>query len=146
MRDFSDPAMEARLNAFAGSQGFNAWFATETVGAGNGQTELLLPIRPEMTQHHGYVHGGCVSALADMASAWAGSTARGEDVVTSNFTIHFLAPAIGTHLRVHAKTVRAGRTTVTVEFTVHAEAEGREPKLCAAGMAGIAVLGKARAA
>jgi len=146
MRDFSDAAMEARLNAFSRKQGFNAWFGMECVAAGKGQTELLLPVRPELTQHHGFVHGGCVSALADMACAWAGSTARGEDVVTSNFTIHFLAPAVGTHLRAHAKTVRAGRTTVTVEFTVNAEAEGKEPKLCATGMAGIAVLGKSEAA
>mgnify|MGYP000406566075 CR=1 FL=1 len=144
-RDFSDPEMEARLIANSQRQGFNNWFGVTCVAAGNGQVEVEVKIRPEHRQHHGYVHRGCVSSLADTACAWAAATAARADVVTSSFTFHFLKPASGDGLRAMARTVRAGRTQATVEVQVHSETEGLPPVLCGTGLATIAVL-PARAA
>lgn len=145
-KDYSDPEMEARLKANSQRQGFNNWLGVKCVAAGNGQVEIEAPVRPEIHQHHGYVHGGCVSSLADTACAWAGATAAKADVVTSSFTFHFLSPAKGNRLRALARTIRCGRSQATVEVQVFAEADGQDPKLCGTGLATIAILTSAKAA
>lgn len=140
MYDWNDPDLLARLKAHSAAQGFNAWLGMTPVAVGNGRVEMTVAVKPEICQHHGYVHGGVVGALADAACAWAGAAASGADVVTANYTLHFLAPAVGEVLRAKGRVIRSGRTLVTVESEVWAEAEGKEPKKVAAAMASIAVL------
>lgn len=53
---------------------------------------MALPIRPELLQQHGFVHGGAVSYLADNALTYAGGSLLG-DAVTSEFKINYLRPA-----------------------------------------------------
>lgn len=144
MYDWSNPETLTRLNANSAAQGFNRWLGIEGVAAGEGKVEILLPLRDDMRQHHGYVHGGCIGALADMACAWAGAANEGKDVVTSNFTVHFLRPAQGDALRAKARTIRNGRSLATVEAEIFVEAEGQEPQLCATALASIAILPERR--
>lgn len=140
MRDYSDAAIEKRLAETAHAPGFSSWLAFDIVAAGNGRTELSLPIRPDMCQHHGYVHGGVVAALADVASAWAAATVSG-DVVTGSITMHYVAPALGDRLVVRAAVLKAGRRQASVEAKVSAVSADGSEKLCGASMASIAVLG-----
>lgn len=140
MYDWNDPELLERMTQNSALQGFNKWFGLTPVAVGQGQAELMVTVRPDICQHHGYVHGGCIGALADAACAWAGAAASGGDVVTSNYTLHLLAPAVGDRIRARGRAIRTGRTLVTVEAEVFAEAEGRDPKLVAAAMASIAVL------
>lgn len=140
MRQYSVEAVKERLMDASGRQGFNQWMAPELVDGDDHGVELLLSVRPEMTQHHGFVHGGVIAALGDTACAWAGALASGRDVVTANYSIHFVAPAIGSRLRAVAKIIKSGRSMVIVEFKIHMESEGHAPKACAAGTASIAVL------
>lgn len=74
--------------------GFSAWLDVEPVTVWEGESELTLALRPEMTQHHGYAHGAIVGLMADNACAWAGASVAG-DVVTGGYTIDFLRPAKG---------------------------------------------------
>ena len=52
---------------------------------------MTMPVRSELTQHRGTVHGGVIGAVADNVSGWAAASLIGP-VVTSNFTVHFLRP------------------------------------------------------
>ncbi|PCH47324.1 MAG: hypothetical protein COC23_02080 [Hyphomicrobiales bacterium] len=146
MSELNVEEIRMHLLAAAKRQGFNQWLAPELLVAERDRVEISVQVRPEMTQHHGFVHGGCVAALADTACAWTGAMACGRDVVTSNYSIHFVAPAIGTKLRAVGIVLKTGRTMVTVEVKVYAEAEDRPPKLCATGMASIAILPEKKAA
>lgn len=99
-----------------------------------GEAELVIPLRPELLQHHGYAHGAIVGAAADNACAWAAASAMG-DVVTSTYTIQFLAPAKGDRLRARGVVLRAGRRQVSCEAKVWC-AEGDAPEqLVAAALA-----------
>jgi uncharacterized protein (TIGR00369 family) len=137
---YSNPEIESRLRSVALSSGFNAWLDFRLVAAGGGQVELELPVRQEMQQHHGFVHGGVVGTLADTAAAWAAATVSG-DVVTSSYTLHLLAPAIGRLIRARAQVIKSGKRNLSVEAKVYAEADGAEPKLVAVALAAIAVIG-----
>lgn len=116
--------------------GFTSWLEVEPLKVWQGEAELLLELRPEMTQHHGFAHGAIVGLMADNACAWAGASVLG-DVVTGNYTINFLSPARGTHLRSRATVVKAGKRQAVVRAEVWAEAAGTDPILAAIAQATI---------
>jgi uncharacterized protein (TIGR00369 family) len=136
----SSEFVERMLREVSATQGFNKWLGVELIQAGGGKAEICIPIRPEISQHHGFVHGGIIGALADIACAWAAVSAVG-DVVTSGITLQFLAPAKGTRLRAVGTVLKAGKRNVSVEARVFAETGNEEPKLVAAGLGMIAATG-----
>lgn len=122
--------------------GFSAWLDVEPVRVwqGESESELILNLRPEMTQHHGYAHGAIVGLMADNACAWAGASVAG-DVVTGGYTIDFLRPAKGERLRAKGHVVKAGKRQVVVRADVWAETEGEAPIHVAAAQATIVPTG-----
>lgn len=120
--------------------GFTRFAAVEPLVCWQGQSELLLDLRPDLTQHHGFAHGAVIGMMADNACAWAASSVAG-DVVTSNYTLHFLAPAKGERLRAKGFVVRAGKRQVVCRAEVWSEADGAEPVLAAIATATITPLG-----
>jgi uncharacterized protein (TIGR00369 family) len=85
----------------------------ETVAAG--EVEIRVTMDGRLTQQHGYLHAGVLAAVADSACGYAALTLMPEncEVVSVEFKINLLAPAVGRELIARARVVRAGRT-VTV--------------------------------
>ena len=117
--------------------GFSSWLDVEPLAVWEGKSELVLKLRPEMTQHHGYAHGAIVGLMADNACAWAGASVAG-DVVTG---IDFLRPAMGERLRAKGTVIKAGKRQVVVRADVWAETEGEPPIHVAAAQATIVPTG-----
>lgn len=138
--EYSNPLIEGRLRSLALSNGFNAWLDIRLIAAGNGKVELELPVRAELLQHHGFVHGGIIGTLADNACAWAASTVAG-DVVTASYSLQLLAPAKTPLIRARGEVIKAGKRNVAVEAKVFAVTEGAQPKLVAVALAAIAIVG-----
>lgn len=130
-----------RLRQVSAAQGFNAFLGCEVLRVAAGEVDLSVALRPDLTQHHGFAHGAVVGALADDACAWAAATMLG-DVVTSSYSIHFLAPGQGARLRAEGRVLRAGRRQATVEARVYAEADGAEPLLVAVALGTVAGVGE----
>ena len=105
-----------------GGSGFSRWLGVDPVRCWDGEAELTLAVRPELTQHHGFVHGAIVGLMADNACAWAAASVAG-DVVTGSYAISFLAPAKGTGLRAKGIVVKAGKRQVIVRADVWSEGE-----------------------
>lgn len=123
-----------------GRSGFSTWLDVEPIKVWEGESELVVNLRPEMTQHHGYAHGAIVGLMADNACAWAGASVAG-DVVTGGYTISFLRPAEGERLRAKGQVVKAGKRQVVVRADVWAESEGEAPIHVAAAQATIVPTG-----
>jgi uncharacterized protein (TIGR00369 family) len=104
-----------------------------------GQCELHLPLTPQLLQQHGFAHGGVVSYLADNALTYAGGAALRVPVVTSEFKINYVRPAVGEMLIARAQCVHAGRNQAVCRCDVYAVQAGVE-KLCAVAQGTIAVL------
>ena len=116
--------------------GFSSWLGVEPIKIWEGESELLLIIRPEHTQHHGYAHGAIVGLVADNACAWAAASTAG-DVITGSYTINFLAPAVGQRLRSRGTVVRAGKRQVVATAHVWSESDDQDSKLVAVAQATI---------
>ncbi len=136
---YSEPETEKLLREFAMVKGFNAWLNFELVAAGQGQIEIRQEVREPMLQHHGFVHGGVVGALADTACSWAAATVAG-DVVTSSYTVQLLAPAIPPSLLVRAQLIKKTSRNASVEAKVYCLSEEGEERLVANALASIAIL------
>ncbi|WOF43211.1 PaaI family thioesterase [Sphingopyxis indica] len=118
------------------ASGFTAFLGVEPLRCFAGESELLLTLRPDMTQHHGFAHGAIVGLMADNACAWAASSVVG-DVVTGSYTINFLAPAQGQRLRAKGVVIKAGKRQAIVRADVWAERDGETPRHCATAQATI---------
>jgi uncharacterized protein (TIGR00369 family) len=93
-------------------------------------TELRVPIKNDLKQQHGFVHGGVLSYAADNALTFAGGAALGTGVVTSEYKINYVRPAIGQEIIVRATAVYAGKSQAACRCDVFVVNEGKEI-LCA---------------
>jgi uncharacterized protein (TIGR00369 family) len=94
----------------------------------SGQVEIVLVPKPELSQQHGFVHAGAVSAIADTAAGYAALSVMpmNRGALTTEFKINLLAPARGQRLIARGKVVKAGRTLTLAQTEVFAENEGKE--------------------
>jgi uncharacterized protein (TIGR00369 family) len=129
------------LQAVSASGGFNRFLGAKPIVAEGGHAEIEVAVREDMTQHHGYVHGGVVGALADTVCSWAAASAVG-DVVSTEYKVNFLNPAKGEFLRAKGWVVKAGKRQAVVRAEVWVEAAGAEPVLAAIALATIAATGR----
>lgn len=97
-----------------------------------GYTEIHLPYKPEVTQQHGYIHGGVVGMIADSAAGYAANTLTAADteVLTVEYKLNLLAPAEGQLLIAEGSVIRYGRTLIVTRAEVFAVSHGRK-NLCA---------------
>lgn len=100
-----------------------------------GYVEMILPVRPELTNEMDYVHGGVISTLADTAAGHAAMTviAEGWGTTTVEFKINFLAPAIGQTIIARSSVKLQGRSLTILDAEVYAVNDGVE-KHCATGI------------
>lgn len=104
-----------------------------------GHCELQVPVTGKILQQNGLVHGGVVSYAADNALTYAGGSVLGLAVVTSEFKINYVRPAIGQRLIARAEAVYAGKTQAVCRCDVFVQVDGEE-KLCAVAQGTINLL------
>ncbi|MFM0362999.1 PaaI family thioesterase [Paraburkholderia sediminicola] len=73
---------------------FAIWLGAKLEAYGKGHVALSVPLRRELTMHHGFAHGAVIGFLADSACAWAATSLVG-DVLTSEYKLNLLAPGAG---------------------------------------------------
>ena len=108
------------------SQPFSVLLDTELLSLAAGSAELQVPIRPELRQQHGFVHGGIISYAADNALTFTGGSVLGTAVVTSEFKINYLRPAKGEALIARASVVHNGRRQAVCRCEIFAADQGAE--------------------
>ncbi|GAA5046201.1 PaaI family thioesterase [Nocardia callitridis] len=113
------------------AQPFAQHVGTKITEFAEGTATLVIPIRPELGQQFGYVHGGVLSYAADNAITFAAGSLLGANVLTGGFTITYLRPARGTRLRAHATVTGSTRRQAVVGCQIYAESDDAEAVLCA---------------
>lgn len=122
------------------SQPFSALIGAELVAFEEGHAEIRIPIRDDLKQQHGFVHGGVVSYAADNALTFAGGSVLGAGVVTAEFKINYLRPAMGDWLIARAQVIHAGKNQAVCRCDVFC-ADSQQERLCATSQGTINRLG-----
>ncbi len=117
-------------------QPFSALLNVQLTRLEKGYAQLEIPYTKELTQQHGFIHGGVVGYLADNVCGIAAATEVGE-VVTQEYKINFLAPAIGKHFIGRGQVIRAGKRQVICRSDVYAVTEDDQEKHVATALATI---------
>ncbi|MFD9910093.1 PaaI family thioesterase [Streptomyces sp. NPDC059063] len=113
------------------AQPFSLFVGAEVTAFGDGGATLEIPIRDELRQQNGFVHGGVLSYAADNSITFAAGTALGPAVLTSGFSIQYVRPATGTRLIARATVAHATRRQAVVRCDLFAvDGDGGE-ELCA---------------
>ena len=123
--------------AVLAKQPFSVLIGAQLTALVPGRCQLELPITVQLQQQHGFAHGGVVSYLADNALTYAGGTAMQVPVVTAEYKINYVRPAIGDRLIVRAQAVAVSKSQAVCRCDVFAVADGQE-KLCAVAQGTIA--------
>lgn len=124
----------SRVSASFARQGLMVSLGARLGRVALGEVVILLPMSDRVSQQHGYFHAGATSAIADSAGGYAGLTLmeEGSEVLTVEYKINLLAPAIGDRLEAVGTALRSGRTLTVCRLDVYAHRDGTR-KLVAAG-------------
>ena len=114
------PAQLKRIHKALAAVPYAELLGIELEHVAPGLATLGMPVRRELTQNHGVVHGGAVASLIDSAMAFAiiPLLAPKEGVTTVDLTISYLRPVTRGRMRSTARVVRAGRRLIVVSAEV----------------------------
>ncbi|MFD3815300.1 PaaI family thioesterase [Streptomyces rubiginosohelvolus] len=129
------PVVQKRVRDSFDLQGLMSHLGARVAHVGPGRVHIVLPVRPEVTQQHGYVHAGATSAIADSAGGYAALTLFDEDseVLTVEYKINLLAPAAGDRLEAVGTVLKPGRTLTVCQLEVYGVRADGTRKLVANG-------------
>ena len=107
-----NPDYEAETRASFARQAVMTLIGAEMTSVTPGATEIILPMRADLTQQRGYTHAGIVTTIVDSACGYAAYTLApaSSDVLTVEYKVNFMAPAQGERLIARGRVIRAGRT------------------------------------
>ena len=102
----------------------------------DGEVHIALPYARALSQQHGYLHAGATTAIVDNACGYAALTQApaGFEVVTAEFKINLLRPAVGARFLAIGRVVNAGRLLTVLragEVRAFAGADDDDPRLVA---------------
>ena len=100
-----------------------------------GRVDIVLPYRQDLCQQNGFLHAGISTTIADSAGGYAAFSLfqPGEDVLTSEFKMNFLAPAKGDRYVASGRVVKPGKRLSICQVEVHAY-DGEQATLCVIGL------------
>jgi uncharacterized protein (TIGR00369 family) len=128
--DPADEAFEHRVRASFARQRVMGTIGAQLVSVAPGEVVIQLPFREDLTQQHGYLHAGIVTAIVDSACGYAAYTLMPADaaVLTVEYKVNFLAPAAGARFVAYGRVAKAGRTLIVTAGDVVAEtSDGPKP-------------------
>ncbi|HET7234788.1 MAG TPA: PaaI family thioesterase [Longimicrobium sp.] len=119
---------ETRVRSSFAQQTAMATIGAEIAHVAPGEVDLRMAYRADLAQQHGYLHAGIVTTLADTAAGYAAYTLMppGAAVLSVEFKVNLLAPAIGDTFAARARVKKAGRTLTVATADVFAERDGTE--------------------
>jgi uncharacterized protein (TIGR00369 family) len=126
--------MQNRITTSFAAQGLMTTLGAKIALVQDGEVHIALPFSKHLSQQHGYVHAGAITSVVDSACGYAAMTKAPEgcNVVTAEFKVNFMRPAIGERFLAVGKVQSAGKmlTVCTGEVRAYADA-GHDYKVIA---------------
>lgn len=123
-----EPNFAAKVRASFARQGLMTNIGASLISILPGEVEIEVAWREDLTQQQGFVHGAVIAAMVDTACGYAAFTLMPPDVevVTVEFKINFVAPAVGDKIIARGRVTKAGKTLTVCAGDAFAVKEGKE--------------------
>lgn len=140
-----NPLYEQRVRDSFALQGVMHHMGAQLGLIAPGAVDIELAWAKELTQQHGFLHAGVVSAALDSACGYAAFTLMvpEAEVLTIEFKINLLAPAQGERFRMEGRVLKPGRTITVCEGRAYALHGGGEKLIATMGCTLMAIAGRA---
>jgi uncharacterized protein (TIGR00369 family) len=103
---------ESKVREGFGRQAFMTTLGAAIDCTAPGIVEIRMPFNPSHTQQDGFVHAGVIASIMDSACGYAAYSVAPEgcNVLTVEFKVNLLAPAMGKNFVARAQVKRRGKT------------------------------------
>ena len=124
----SNPDFESRIRESFAAQNLMATLRAEITHITPGEVTIEMPFSDELTQQNGFVHAGITTAIADSACGYAAFTLMPAEasVLSVEFKVNLLSPALGERFIARAQVLKPGRTLTVCRGDVFAVKDGNE--------------------
>jgi uncharacterized protein (TIGR00369 family) len=127
-----------RVHQSFGQQQFMQTLGASLRSVKSGAVEIELPFRNDLTQQNGFLHAGAIASVLDSACGYAALSVapEGAGVLSVEFKVNLLSPALGERFVARAQVKRAGKRITVCTADASAVSAGEE-KLVATMLATI---------
>jgi uncharacterized protein (TIGR00369 family) len=112
-------------------QSFERQAAMETIGAEltrveHGMIEIEMPFDTKLTQQHGMLHAGVISAALDSACTFAAYSLIDPDasILTIEFKVNLMSPGRGDRFLFRGEVTKPGTTIIVADGRAYAITDG----------------------
>lgn len=125
-------------------QVFMRTIGAELTAVEYGSVEIEMPFDRRLTQQHGFLHAGAISAALDSACGYAAYSVMPEDaaVLTIEFKINLLSPGQGSRFVFRGEVTKPGSTIIVADGRAYAISDG--PARLIASMTGTMMVVRGR--
>jgi uncharacterized protein (TIGR00369 family) len=129
---------ETKVRDSFAKQGFMRTLGAEMISVGRGAVEIRFPFSAQLTQQNDYVHAAAITGILDSACGYAAYSVApdGAEVLSVEFKVNLMSPAVGEHFVARALVKRAGKNLTICTADAFA-VQGQEEKLIATMLATI---------
>ena len=136
-----DPDFAGRVRASFERQTLMVLLGAKLGRVEAGAVDIAVGYRADLTQQHGYLHAAVTTAIADTACGYAALTLTpaNSEVLSVEFKVNLLRPAVGRLFVAEGRVLKLGRTLSVVRGDVFATTEDDRSTLIATMLATIIV-------
>jgi uncharacterized protein (TIGR00369 family) len=122
----TNPDYAAAVRESFGRQGLMHTLGARVVAIEPGFCVIEMPYAPAVSQQQGYFHGGAIGAIADNAAGYAAYSLMppGSEILTVEYKINLIRPALPPTLRAEGRVLRAGKTLTVCRADVYHMKDG----------------------
>jgi uncharacterized protein (TIGR00369 family) len=121
-------AIEKKVRASFGRQELMSTLGAEMTSVRPGAVEIRCAFDQKLTQQNGFMHAGVITCILDSACGYAALSVAPEkcEVLSVEFKVNLLAPAVGEAFVARAVVKRAGKTLTICAADCFAVSRGKE--------------------
>ena len=141
----ANPDFAARVRDSFGRQPFMDHIGARITNLAPGFCEIAIDYRRELTQQHGFVHGGVLASIADSAAGYAAFSLMPAEasILTVEYKLNLLRPGRGEAMIARGRVLKPGRTLTVVQSDVFARRDGGEEQVVSSLQTLMCLYGKA---
>jgi uncharacterized protein (TIGR00369 family) len=126
MVDYDQEAVEARIRQSFARQGAMDTLGAELTRISPGVVEIELEYDRKLTQQHGFLHAGVISAALDTACSYAAYTVTTPEVslLTIEFKVNLMSPGRGERFLFRGEITKPGSNIIVADGRGYALTDG----------------------
>ena len=125
--DITDPGdFRERIRHSFSRQGAMGMLGAELAQVEQAMVEIEMPFDPKLTQQHGFLHAGVISAALETTCTYAAYTtiAPEESVLTIEFKVNLMSPGRGERFLFRGEITKPGSTIIVADGRGYAIGDG----------------------